>query len=188
MKNSKIKIIWNKIIRFTIVTILIILSLYNVIYTIGKEYNEKFNVKIFGFQFGVVTVDAMHPEIKKNDTVIYKQAEEGQLSENDIVVLYRNDRLIVRRIILKKQNGSQISYVTKGDKYLYNDSIEVEVYDIEGKVEKIIPKSGTFFKIIQSKVLTGFITIFLILVFMNNKRKIEKSKYRRQIKQQKKTS
>lgn len=188
MKSLKIKTIWNKIIRYTIVIILIIISFYNVIYTIGKEYNEKFNVKIFGFQFGVVTIDAMHPEIKNNDTVIYKEVEDEQLSENDIVVLYRNNKLIVRRIILKKQNGSQINYVTKGDKYIYNDPIEVEVSDIEGKVEKIIPKSGAFFKIIQSKVLTGFITMFLILIFMHNKRRIEKSKYRRKIKQEKKTS
>lgn len=136
MKSTKIKTISKKIIKYVIVLIFIILGLYNLLYTLGKQYDEKYNIKIFGYQFGVVTGNAMEPEIEHNDIVIYKKEKDEQINEKDIIIIYKNDELVIRRVMLKKTDGK---YITKGDNYLYNDPDELINSDIEGKVYKIIP-------------------------------------------------
>ena len=143
MKNLKTKIIINKIIKYIIVLVLIILVLYNMSYILGKQYDEKYNVKMFGYQFGVATGEGMQPEIDHNDMVIYKKVDCKHIHENDIITMYKNDELVVRRIMLKKVNGK---FVTKADKYLYNDPIELANEEVEGKVYKVIPNLRIYSK------------------------------------------
>lgn len=178
MKNSKIKKIIRKIFIYGIRVLLVAIVVYNIVYTIGKEYNTKFNIKICGKQSFIVTEQSMEPELKIDDVIITKKTAEIEIG--DIVAFYQNNDLRIRRIQSISNEQNKIRYITKGDNCLYMDFDEITSERIEGKVIKVLKKQGGIYKIIQSKGLMIFNTIFLIVVFLYNLR-IKKRKVKRKV-------
>lgn len=169
MTNSK-RII-RRILKNILKAIILLLVIYNIVYVIGKEYNEEFNIKLFGIQSVIITERAMEPELKKNDIAIIKNSKE--IKEGDIVAFYKDNTLKIRRIY----RVNNIDYITKGDNYLYVDADEISKEQIEGKVINKIRYMRIFLKILQSKGLLIFNTIILVIIFLLNRRvNIKRSK------------
>ena len=164
MKNFK-EII-NKFVKAIILLIFIVCTIYNIVYIIGHELNEEFNIKILGYQIIRTSDNPMKPEFSSKDLLIVKKAD--NFSKNDIIVFYKNKQLTIRRIVEEKTNNK---YLTKGDNYFYIDPYEVADEEIEGIVIFKINNLGFIFKILQSKVLTFINTIVLIFLFRYNLKK-----------------
>lgn len=180
MKNSN-KIIIRKIIKYILLLSLILLALYNVIYVIGHEYDKEFNIKLFGTSAIIIENDAMKPEINKKNVVIVKQTLE--LEKGDVIVFFKDEQFKIRRIAKVNDKGGTKTYITKGDAYLYYDEKELEIEQIEGKVEKVLKKSAIIVRILQSKGLMIFNSLILVFIFLYNRRLQQKKEKRR--KQQK---
>lgn len=176
MKNSKIKIIISKAIKWIFRIFILTLAIYNMVYVIGHEYNKEFNIKIFGKSAYVVTEKAMEPYLNKNDIIITSKTKECK--EDDVIVFYQDGYFKIRRIAKVNDNGVTKTYITKGDNYLYYDVKEISDSNIEGKIVKVLKKSGIVLKILQSKGLMIFNTVILLLIFLYNK-KIEQKKRKR---------
>lgn len=173
MQDSKIKRIINKI----LLIILVIIVLYNVIFVIGNEINNKFNIKLFGKQAVILKETSMKEEISNKDIIILKKTRE--IKENDIIAFYENDTLKIRRVVQIKKDKLKWKYVTKGDNYLYNDPEEITIGKIEGKVVKVIKHFGFVLKILQSKIFMMINTLILILILWRNKKIEDRRKMRR---------
>ena len=81
MKNFK-EII-NKFVKAIILLIFIVCTIYNIVYIIGHELNEEFNIKILGYQIIRTSDNPMKPEFSSKDLLIVKKAD--NFSKNDII-------------------------------------------------------------------------------------------------------
>lgn len=181
MKNlGKIKKIGRKVIKYVFRALLILLVLYNVIYVIGHEYDKTFNIKIFGMSAAVVESDSMKPDINKKDVVIIKK--EQNLIEGDVIAFYQQEQLKIRRIARVNEDSKGKTYLTKGDNYFYYDAKEMNHDQVEGKVIKVLKKSGIIVKLFQSKGLVIFNTIILVPILLYNKKLEQRRKKRKRIK------
>lgn len=106
-----------------------------------------FCVGVFRYYPSVVLTGSMEPLIQPGDAVVIRklktEAELEQLREGDIINFKREDITITHRILtIKKDEAGNLSFVTKGDNNDSPDQQEVAPNDIQGTVEKIVPKVG----------------------------------------------
>lgn len=187
MRNSIIKRLIRNLIKYLITSIVILLVTYNLVYVIGSQTNNLFNIKFFGFGCFVISDQSMEPELEKNDLIFIK--ETSQINKGDIILVKQNNRFKVRRVTKVNIENYEKMYVIKGDNCLYNDPEEVKVNQIEGKIIKKIDSLGILVKIIQSKWLMLFNTLIFVAMFLRNKkieeRKRIRTKTRRKMEQNK---
>ena len=152
--NKIISIIIN--ILIVIVTIFIIIGVY---YLVQVNVLNKGYANIFGYTFFEVATGSMANTIEIGDVVIVKITKE--VNENDIIVYSEDENFITHRLI--KKDGDNL--IAKGDANNSEDK-PININQVLGKVEKIIPKIGIIRKAILSKEVLGLTLIVIILLFI----------------------
>ena len=138
--------------------------LYNTIFLINTTISKKDYFKVFGISFFCMQNDLMEDDINKNDLVIVKNINERDLQEGDIIAYQVNGKNRINKIINKEEQ-----YVTKSNKNYYPDIEEITYNQIIGKSVVNIPFWGLVLEVLQSKITSIFVFIFLILYFWYNK-------------------
>ena len=133
------------------ITILIIIGIYY-LYQVKIQKNNYAN--IFGYTFFEVATGSMANTINIGYVVIVKITK--KVNENDIIVYQDENNFITHRLIEK--NGDELK--TKGDANNSEDT-PVEMVQVLGKVEKIIPKIGIWKKVFMSPQMLGLISAFV---------------------------
>ena len=152
--NKIISIIIN--ILIVIVTVFIIIGIY---YLIQVNLFNKGYANIFGYTFFEVATGSMSNTIEIGDVLIVKITKE--VEENDIIVYSEDENFITHRLIKKDKDN----LIAKGDANNSEDK-PININQVLGKVEKIIPRIGIIRQAILSKEVLGLILIVILLLFI----------------------
>ena len=158
-KTTKNKYITNIIgvvldVLICIVSIIIIIGIYY-IFQIKILKNEYAN--ILGYSFFEVATGSMSPTIEIGDVVVVKIVKE--VNKDDIIVYKEGPNFITHRLIKKEDD----KLIAKGDANNSEDK-PIQMEQILGKVEKIIPKIGIWKKVLLQPEVIGLI-ISVIVIF-----------------------
>ena len=114
-----------------------------------------FVVGVFPIYPSVVLTGSMEPEIKPGDVVLIKrfvkEEEIYALAENDVINFKRENITVTHRVIqvLQDENGN-FSFQTKGDNNTSPDDEMVLPGNINGRVERVVPKVGILVLLLHS--------------------------------------
>lgn len=126
--------------------------------------------------------------INKNDLVIAteKGCTEEELKIGDIIVYKSNKKVKFGEIININDIVGERQYVAKATNNYYPDNEPILVGQIIGKVKVNIPFLGLVLNILQSKVTTLIIIVFLILRYSYNRYiyKVKVDRKRKRMKQE----
>lgn len=153
----------------TIYVLLLISILYNVIFLINTTITKNNYLSVFGISFIVTDEDNMKPEIGKSSLIIVSKKQEDDLKIGQNISYVVNGKVRTNKIVGIKIQDGKIKYITKSNKNYYQDLEEVVYKKIIGEEVLTIWGLGFIVKIIQSKLFSIFILIFLILKFIYNK-------------------
>ena len=159
-QKLKLKKIMIAIISFMIT----ICVLYNVLFLINTTISQKDYFHVFGISFFSMRTDLMEQDINKNDFVIVKEVPNSELQVGDIIAYEVSDQIRINKIV-DKTDG----YTTKFNQNYYPDIEKITFNQIIGKEVVNIPFLGILLDILQSKVLSVFVLLFLIFVFWYNR-------------------
>ena len=169
-KDRKVKIKFEqkkkkkKILIVIISFIITICVLYNVLFLINTTISQKDYFHVFGISFFSVKTDLMENDLHKNDFVIVKEVTNSELQVGDIIAYEVNDQIRINKIVDKKDG-----YTTKFNQNYYPDIEKITINEVIGKEIVNIPFLGILLDILQSKVFSVFVLLFLIFVFGYNK-------------------
>ena len=169
-KDRKVKIKFEqkrklkKIMIAIIFFIITICVLYNVLFLINTTISQKDYFHVFGISFFSVKTDLMENDLHKNDFVIVKEVTNSELQVGDIIAYEVNDQIRINKIVDKKDG-----YTTKFNQNYYPDIEKITINEVIGKEIVNIPFLGILLDILQSKVFSVFVLLFLIFVFGYNK-------------------
>lgn len=164
MKIEKGKLI-KKILKICFYVIIIGCFLYNVMFSIHTTITKNEYFQLFGISFFKMNDDLMQDDINSGDLVIVREAKAQNLQEGDIIAYTVNGKTRINKIFKVKQD----EYITKSNKN-YNPDIEKITYDdVIGKMLGCVSSIGFIISILQSKITTGCILVFLILRLLCNK-------------------
>ncbi len=159
-QKRKLKKIMIAIISF-IITICV---LYNVLFLINTTISQKDYFHVFGISFFSVKTDLMENDLYKNNFVIVKEVTDSDLQVGDIIAYEVNNQVRINKIVDEKDG-----YITKSNKNYYPDIEKITINQIVGKEVVSIPFLGILLDILQSKIFSFFVLLFLIFVFWYNK-------------------
>ena len=159
-QKRKLKKIMIAIISF----IITICALYNVLFLINTTISQKDYFHVFDISFFSVKTDLMENDLHKNDFVIVKEVPNGALQVGDIIAYEVNDQIRINKIVDKKDG-----YTTKFNQNYYPDIEKITITEVIGKEIVNIPFLGIVLDMLQSKVFSVFVLLFLIFVFGYNK-------------------
>ena len=168
-QKRKLKKIMIAIISF-IITICV---LYNVLFLINTTISQKDYFHLFGISLFSMHTDLMENEISKNDFVIVKEVMESELQVGDIIAYKVNDQVRINKIVDKQEE-----YTTKFNQNYYPDIETIPFNQIIAKEVVNISFLGILLDILQSKIFSVFVLLFLIFVFWYNKYTYAKRKER----------
>lgn len=172
LKMKKEKII-NLIKKFFWIFILLCI-IYNIIFVIYTTISKKEYMQLFGITMLCMKTDAMQNDIEKNDLIIIKKIDAQELKKEDIIAYQINEKIRVNKIIDNQNN----EFKTKSNKN-YNPDIEkINDEQIIGKKVFSIPHLGMVLRMLQSKIITVIMLLFLIINLVYNKYIQEKKKER----------
>ena len=180
LKKEKIKI--KPILLKTLNIFLLMCVFFNIIFLLNTTLGKKEYLEIFEVSFFKMNNDLMEHDINKNDLVLVKKVNEKELQEGDIIAYKVNGNIRINKIIDKQED-----YTTKSNKNFQPDIEKVNGEQIIGKKIANIRFLGLLLQILQSKITSVIILIFLILKFGYNKYMyITKKERSDQIRQQEK--
>lgn len=156
--NKILKTVLN-IVKAVITLLLIIIILFN-LYTLYMRYvkGEKQPV-IMGYSYAVVISGSMADTINTDDMIITRRADKYNVGD---IIMFNSGTSVVTHRIADIVNGE---YITKGDANNASDPDPVNISDIKGKVEVIIPEAGKliYFFTTPAGMLIMVLALFLIL-------------------------
>jgi len=163
------------IFKIVIICLLLFVLAINISVIIQAKNHEDEVPKILGVKPFVVLSGSMNPEIEVGDLVLVKEVDTNTLKEGDIIA-YRdfNDKVTTHRIVEVKNDGTNLSFITKGDANNANDE-EISASQVEGKYQKRFPKIGNAILFLQQPlgfavvVLTIFIACMFMFIIQNRK-------------------
>lgn len=124
---------------------------------LGNKY-----VNIFGYSIFEVATGSMHGSIEIGDAVLVKI--DSDYNEGDIVTYQNEDDFITHRVI-----SIQDDYIiTKGDANNVNDN-KVDKHMVLGKVIKVLPKLGTWKKVLLTPkvIVLIIVTLFIFSILFS---------------------
>lgn len=136
---------------------------------IYQQYVSKDAVGFCGVGNAVVVSESMHPTLKKNDFIVYKQTDIEDLKPGNIVIYKRatddGEILIVHRL----KSITDGYALTRGDNNQVDDDL-FEAENIVGKMILCIPQLGVLLQamssvwaIVMLVALFGLITVFQVI-------------------------
>lgn len=145
-------------------SIIILCIIYNIIFVMYKTISQKEYLQIFGISAFCMETEAMQGNIEKNELVIVKKTDIQKLQSGDIIAYKINGKIRINKIVSKQDN----EFTTKSNKN-YNPDIEkVCKEQIVGKKVFVIPVLGLILKMLQSRITTLIILLFLIFKLLHN--------------------
>ena len=141
-------------ILFVILGIVLVLCLYSFVSI--KVLSNKY-VNFFSYTFFQIGSNSMAPAITTNDLIIVKLSDEN-IKVGDIITYEDGDTLITHRV----QQVTQTGYVTKGDANMEQDKVILKE-QVVGKVVKILPQFGVWFKVLSTPKIIVMICVTLFL-------------------------
>lgn len=147
---------------------------YNISFLLNTTITQKDYFQLFGITLLNMENNLMENDISQNDIVVIKSVGEKELQEGDIIAYTVNGHIRINKII-----NSKDGYTTKSNKNYYPDIEKIQVEDIIGEKILNIPSLGILLKILQSKITSVAIFIFLIFGFTTSvykdKKRIERA-------------
>lgn len=156
-----------------IFNVLLILVLFICLYSfINLNLLSKKYVNFFSYTVFQIGSNSMAPTITTNDLIIVKI--DDKIDVDDIITYEDDNKFITHRVIQKNNN----SYITKGDANNSEDSVVTES-QVLGKVVKIMPNMGVWYKVFTTPKVIFLIILSLFLFSLafsyKNKRKLTKN-------------
>lgn len=138
---------------YVILGFILIICLYSFISlnVLSQKYVNFFSYTVFQ-----VGSNSMAPTITTNDLILVKITDD--VSKQDIITYEEDDVLITHRLLSK--NGDTL--ITKGDANNTEDKV-VSPNQVIGKVVKIMPNLGTWYKVITTPKIIFLICLTLFL-------------------------
>lgn len=169
-----------KIIKDILYAIIMICCTYNIIFVLYTTISQNEYLELFGISFFNMKTDLMSEDIEKNSLVIVKKVKGQNLKKGDIIAYQINGKVRINKIV-----NDQKGYTTKSNKNYYPDIEKITTEQIIGKTEITIYGLGFIAIILQSKIITGIIFVYLILKLLYDRylgnqkqiRTIKKSSY-----------
>ncbi len=158
---------------FSIVTILIIIATGYLIFQVylgkSKGYSNLFGYSYFSVASG--SMDSGELAIKKGDMIkvkILDDEEKSQLEIGEVITFFDSKNGVVfintHRIVEVNKNNNSVTYTTKGDANLTNDTKERATKDIIGVYQSKSSQVGKVFLFFQSTA--GTYLLIGIIVFV----------------------
>lgn len=154
--------------------------LLNVLFLVNMTIKKSEYFNLFGISLFSMETNLMEPEISKNSLIITRAYENNAIEVNDNIAYIVNGKIRINKVIRIESIDGKIVYHTKSNNNYYVDSETISKNEIIGKVINHIPVLGILPKILQSKITTVCICIFLVIKFIYN-RKVYKNKIRRKV-------
>lgn len=171
--TKKKKINFKKILLNFIYLIICVCVLYNIIFLLSTTITKNDYFEAFGISLFCMKNDLMRDDINKNDLVIVKKVDEKELQEGDIIAYTVNGKIRINKIINKQKE-----FTTKSNKNYYPDIEKIASNQIIGKKVANVHFLGFVLEILQSKITSIFVIIFLLLKFSYNNYMYQKKKER----------
>lgn len=121
----------------------------------------------------------MEPTINIGDIVLVKNVNIQDLSEGDIISYRKGESVITHRIDRITVQGNEKIITTKGDNNNTEDDYEITEGNIEGKVEKIIPKVGNISLLLQNKVVIIVVILVMYIMYSRSTKRQQRKNIRR---------
>jgi len=123
-----------KIVRYFVVTLLVLLILINAMFIIQSLVSDQEMPLVFGYGKAVVATGSMEPAIEPGDMIIFHEQENYEVGD---IVVFEAENFVTHRIVETTENG----FITQGDANNTNDG-EILREQMIGKVVFTVPKVG----------------------------------------------
>ena len=175
-RKNKNNVFFN-IIKYVIIFFISIMFVYNIVFIINKDLNNKKYIKIFNIFISTEKENVMEETIKKNSLLIgWKNNKDIKIG--DIIGFDIDGDLRYHKVLNIYDDNGIKTYKTKADKN-YNEDLEIkQKEDMKAKILFQIPILGGLFRILESKITTIIIIIMLVLKIILNNKLIELRKLR----------
>ena len=154
--------------------------LLNLLFLVNMTIKEKEYFNLFGISLFSMETNLMKPEISKNSLIIAKAYQNNAVEVKDNIAYIVNGKVRINKVVKIESIDGKIVYHTKSNSNYYIDSETISKNEIIGKVINHTPVLGILLKILQSKITTICICIFLVIKFLYNQ-KVYKNKMRRKV-------
>lgn len=139
---------------FIVLGLVLVVCLYSFvsIQVLSHKY-----VNVFSYTFFQIGSNSMAPAITTNDLIVVKLSDDD-IKAGDIITYEDGDTLVTHRV----QSVNQTGYVTKGDANMEQDRAILKD-QVVGKVVKILPQYGVWFKVLTTPKIIAMICVTLFL-------------------------
>ncbi len=172
-----------------IISVILIILIYNIILIFISSDNLNTGISLFGYRAYIITSKSMEPTINIGDVIIVKKCKENKINTGDIITFKNNNEIITHRILSIQENEEKETlYVTKGDNNNTEDVEKVSFSNVIGKSVLTIPYLGKAIMMVDNKlIILIIILVTLILVFLKIQRreKIENRREKKKIEDEK---
>ena len=148
-----------------IITALLALFLICNIYTIWqRNVKGNMNPTILGYSSAIVISGSMEPAIQVDDFIIVKEQDDYAIE--DIIMFRENSHLVTHRIVEETNEG----FRTQGDANNAQDTNPVAIESIEGKVVCVVPRVGSFIRMLHTPMGMCIVVFLLLLILFLRER------------------
>ena len=139
---------------FIVLGLVLVVCLYSFvsIQVLSHKY-----VNFFSYTFFQIGSNSMAPAITTNDLIVVKLSDDD-IKAGDIITYEDGDTLVTHRV----QSVNQTGYVTKRDANMEQDRAILKD-QVVGKVVKILPQYGVWFKVLTTPKIIAMICVTLFL-------------------------
>ena len=139
---------------FVVLGLVLVVCLYSFvsIQVLSHKY-----VNFFSYTFFQIGSNSMAPALTTNDLIVVKLLDDD-IKAGDIITYEDGDTLVTHRV----QSVNQTGYVTKGDANMEQDRAILKD-QVVGKVIKILPQYGVWFKVLTTPKIIAMICVTLFL-------------------------
>lgn len=147
------------VISWIIVSVLVLLSLFNIILALQRKFANKVQPTVLGFSTAIISTGSMSGTIEVNDFILIHTQKNYEIG--DIVTYEGNTSSVTHRIVDITDDG----FVTKGDANNAADIAPVSPDRVVGKVILVMPKFGRIIVYLQTPLgmLTTIAAAILII-------------------------
>ena len=173
-----------------ILSVFIIIFIYNIILIFISLENVNTGIGIFGYRAYIISSNSMEPTISLGDVVITKSYKKEKIYTGDVITFKQDGEVITHRILKIEDTNEGTVYTTKGDNNNIEDTEQITYSQIQGKSILTIPYLGKIILMLNNKIIVLIIIlVFLILCFANiqKQEKIDIRREKKKIEEEKRS-
>lgn len=164
-RQNNIKYYIIKILKYTLLFILLLFIAYNNIYQFSIN-NSPFKKNIFNIKLHHVTEKTMEGALSKGDVSIISTKKQ-EYNTDEIILVQDQSGIKVERVVEVLDNdidNTKDKYLTKADNTYYFNNFIIEEDMVIGKQIFKIPKIGWLLEIARSKITTVVMIVILLII------------------------